>query len=96
MDLRLLCTAEGEDGAGPALPLETMLERAPEKFGHVRDFPLQALKGMADLAQAEGTPMPNLSRPVEWEDVKAWFQAQVRNLGRRYVGLDVGLDADPR
>lgn len=82
VDLRLLCSAEGG-----ALPLATMLDRAPEKFGHVRDFPLQALKGMADLAQAEGEPMPDLAAPVEWDDVKAWFRQQVRDLGRSYVGL---------
>src|SRR5262249_1038689 len=41
LDLYLLCRE---------LPLATLLDRAGDKFGHVRDFPLQALKGLADLS----------------------------------------------
>jgi hypothetical protein len=90
VDLFLLCRE---------LPLETLLERAPDKFGHVRDFPLQALKGLADLSQIEGEPMPpmpptpptpptpRLARPLEWETVEAWLGEEVRRLGRERVGL---------
>jgi hypothetical protein len=78
VDLFLLCRE---------LPLERLLERAPDKFGHIRDFPLQALKGMADLTQIEGEPMPRLARPLEWETVEAWLREEVRRLGRERVGL---------
>lgn len=81
VDLYLLCRE---------LPLETLLERATDKFGHVRDFPLQALKGLADLSQIEGEPMPpmpRLARPLAWETVEAWLREEVRRLGRERVGL---------
>jgi hypothetical protein len=78
VDLFLLCRE---------LPLETLLERAGDKFGHVRDFPLQALKGLADLSLVEGEPMPRLARPLEWGAVEAWLREEVRRLGRERVGL---------
>ena len=78
VDLYLLCRA---------LPLAELLHRAEDKFGHVRDFPLQALKGLADLSQIEGEPMPRLAIPLEWEEVEAWVRSEVRELGRARVGL---------
>ncbi len=78
VDLYLLCQS---------VPLATLLERAEDKFGHVRDFPLQALKGLADLSLVEGEPMPRLALPLEWGDVEAWVRGQVRDLGRTRVGL---------
>jgi hypothetical protein len=78
VDLYVLCRS---------VPLATLLERAEDKFGHVRDFPLQALKGLADLSLIEGEPMPHLAIPVEWMDVEAWLRGQVRELGRARVGL---------
>jgi len=70
------------------LPLAGLLERAGEKFGHVGDFALQALKALADVAAADQEPMPRLARPLDWEEVRAWAQAEARDLGRRHVGLE--------
>jgi hypothetical protein len=81
VDLFLLCRE---------LPLGELLERAGDKFGHVRDFPLQALKGLADLSQIDGEPMPRLARPLDWEAVAAWLAEEVRRLGRERVGLADG------
>ncbi len=78
VDLYLLCRD---------LPLASLLELAEDKFGHVRDFPLQALKGLADLSEIEGDPMPRLAVPLEWAEVESWLRAQVRELGRAHVGL---------
>lgn len=78
VDLYLLCRE---------LPLATLLALAEDKFGHVRDFPLQALKGLADLSQIEGEPMPRLARPLEWSEVEGWLRSEVRELGRARVGL---------
>ncbi|HYX23772.1 MAG TPA: nucleotidyl transferase AbiEii/AbiGii toxin family protein [Thermoanaerobaculia bacterium] len=78
VDLYLLCRE---------LPLADLLHLAEDKFGHVRDFPLQALKGLADLTQIEGDPMPRLAVPLDWAEVEAWLRAQVRELGRARVGL---------
>lgn len=78
-DLYLLCRE---------LPLAELLARAGDKFGHVRDFPLQALKGLADLSESEGEPMPRLAVPLGWPEVEAWLRREVRELGRMHVGLD--------
>ena len=79
VDLYLLCRE---------IPLTRLLERSLDKFGHVGDFPLQALKGLADLSQIQGEAMPKLSRPLSWEEVESWLDEEVRSLGRQYVGLD--------
>jgi len=78
VDLFLLCRR---------LPLATLLDLAEDKFGHVRDFPLQALKGLADLSEIEGEPMPRLATPLDWSEVEAWLRGEVREMGRARVGL---------
>jgi hypothetical protein len=78
VDLYLLCRR---------LPLAELLPLAEDKFGHVRDFRLQALKGLADLSEIEGEPMPRLAGPLEWSEVEAWLRKEVRELGRAHVGL---------
>jgi nucleotidyltransferase AbiEii toxin of type IV toxin-antitoxin system len=78
VDLYLLCRE---------LSLASLLGLAGDKFGHVRDFPLQALKGLADLTEIEGDPMPRLAVPLEWAEVEEWLREQVRELGRAHVGL---------
>jgi len=79
VDLHLLCRE---------LPLGELLARAGDKFGHVRDFPLQALKGLADLSEAEDEPMPRLAVPLDWDEVEAWARREARELGRMHVGLE--------
>ena len=79
VDLYLLCRE---------LPLAAILDRAGHKFGHVRDFRLQALKGLADLSLIGGEPMPRLEAPLGWSEVEAWVRREVRSLGREHAGLD--------
>ncbi len=69
------------------LPLAEVLPRAEEKFGHVRDFPLQALKGLSDLSLAQGEPMPRLDRDLGWHTVEAWVAFEVQRLGRIHLGI---------
>ena len=56
------------------LPLAEILDRSGEKFGHVRDFQLQALKGLADRSLVEGEPMPALEPELAWSEVEAWLE----------------------
>jgi hypothetical protein len=86
VDLYLLCRR---------LPLEELLRRAAEKFGHVRDFSLQALKGLADLSLVAGEPMPSLRVEVQWSQVESWLRSEVRRLGREKVGLPPVSQAEP-
>ncbi|MCH9650896.1 MAG: hypothetical protein K0U98_21920 [Deltaproteobacteria bacterium] len=80
VDLFLLCKL---------VPLEVLLERSTEKFGHVRDFPLQALKGLADLSLVDGEPMPQLRKDITWQEVEEWLTGEVRRIGRQAVGLEI-------
>jgi hypothetical protein len=79
VDLCLLCRE---------LPLATILARAEDKFGHVGDFVLQALKGLADRSALGDEPLPRLDSPLEWPVVEAWLDGEVRALGRAHAGLD--------
>ncbi|MEO7794711.1 MAG: nucleotidyl transferase AbiEii/AbiGii toxin family protein [Thermoanaerobaculia bacterium] len=76
VDLHLLCRV---------LPLDELLQRAAEKFGHVADFPLQAMKGLADTAAAAGEPMPPLAFELRWEEVESWITAEVQAAGRELL-----------
>ena len=76
VDLCLLCRE---------LPLEQLLSRAAEKFGHVGDFRLQALKGLADTAAATGEPMPLLTRKLDWSEVERWVTLEVETAGRQLL-----------
>ncbi len=72
VDLYLLCRH---------LPLAQLLARSADKFGHVRDFPLQALKGLADRSLIEGEPMVRQAEGLRWEEVEEWLDEQVEKLG---------------
>jgi hypothetical protein len=67
------------------LALDEILARAGDKFGHVRDFSLQAAKALADTADAEGEPMPRLAQPIDWREVSTWARAEAARLGRAVV-----------
>lgn len=78
LDLYLLCREQ---------PFAGLLTVAAAKFGHVRDFSLQALKGLAAVTAAPPEPLPRLANPVGWEEVSDWCEASARDLGRAHVGL---------
>lgn len=78
------------------LPLAAMLERSPEKFGHVRDFPLQALKGLADLAAVEVEPLPLFDPPLAWSEIETFVATEVRDLARREVGLSATAEDESK
>ena len=76
VDLHLLCRE---------LPLAELLLRAEEKFGHVGDFALQAMKGLADTGAAAGEPMPGLAAELDWQAVEAWISTEVEAAGRELL-----------
>jgi hypothetical protein len=92
VDLYLLCRQ---------LPLAALLAAAADKFGHVGDFPLQALKALADLSETADEPMPRLATPLAWDQVAVWATGSAGELGRAHAGLaqrtdlDRGAAADP-
>ncbi len=78
VDLYLLCRN---------VQIAEVLDRSEDKFGHVRDFQLQALKGLADLSLVERDPMPQLVDGPSWAEVESWLFGEVRSLARERVGL---------
>lgn len=74
------------------LPLEEILERSPEKFGHVRDFPLRALQALADLDSIPEEPLPTQAESgnsaAAWREIEAWIEGEVRDVARRRLELD--------
>jgi hypothetical protein len=61
-----------------AMSLDAILGRSSDKFGHVRDFPLQALKGLTDFSVAVGEPMPRLRAEISWDTVRDSLAREVR------------------
>ena len=78
VDLYLICRQ---------IPLEHLLETADLKFPRVRDFPLQAFKGLGDRSIADRDPMPSLDIALAWDEILVWLDRDVRDLARRAVGL---------
>jgi hypothetical protein len=70
---------------GRELPIDVVLARAAEKFGHVGDFPLQAAKALADTSEAGDEPMPALAHPASWDEVRAWAAAEAARIGREVL-----------
>jgi hypothetical protein len=64
-----------------------LLARAEEKFGHVGDFALQAVKALADLESVENEPLPRLNEEVAWSQIEDWARGQAALLGRPLVGI---------
>lgn len=50
-----------------------------------RDFVFHALKALAFFEDAEREPPVRSAAPVAWPQIKAFFTAQVRAIGRRYL-----------
>jgi hypothetical protein len=73
VDLHLACRR---------LPLDRALALAERKFAHVGDFALQVFKALADLADAESEPMPELATPLDWSEVRAWALEEAARGGR--------------
>jgi hypothetical protein len=72
VDLYLLCRH---------LPLADLLERSVDKYGHVRDFPVQALKSLTDRTLTVGEPVPRMATAVQWPAVEAWLDEEATRLG---------------
>ena len=73
VDLYLLCKE---------LPLGMLLTASEDKFGHVLDFPLQAIKGLADRSMWSGEPLPTLTNPISEGDLVAWLDQEIHQWSR--------------
>jgi len=70
------------------LDLDEILDRSGEKFGHVLDFPLQALKGLVDFSLIEGEPLPRLNSALDWAGVRTTLESEARCAALNRLGTD--------
>lgn len=64
------------------LPLDTLLDRAPDKYVGMRDFGVMVLEALVDFSVAEQQPSLLTTPPVSWAEVQAFCQAEVQRIGR--------------
>jgi len=80
VDLYLLCRQ---------VPLAELVRRSADKYGHVRDFPVQAFKGLMDRPLIADEPMPETRNALSWAEVEAWLDDEVRSLASERFGLEL-------
>ena len=69
----------------PHLSLDEVFARSADKYPHSRDFGMRVLTALVDFDIADQQDEPTLLQPVEWEQVKAFFLAEARRLGRAWM-----------
>jgi len=67
------------------IPLRQLLDLAPQKYPHVRDFEVQTVKRLIYFANAESEPAPILLQPVTWDVVKDYFVQQARSISASWL-----------
>jgi hypothetical protein len=66
--------------------LDELFARSGEKYPHSRGFGMRVLTALVDFEIADQQDEPILLLPVEWDQVKAFFVAEARRLGREWFG----------
>lgn len=64
--------------------LEKLLSLAPRKYPSFRDFIPQALRALVYFEDADKEPMPKILVPLDWKEVKKFFQDQIFRLSREW------------
>ncbi len=72
IDLYQICKAE--------YTLDDLLRHMPEKFPRITYSSYHLLRALAYFDDAESDPMPQMLVPLEWEEVKRFFEGEVRRL----------------
>ena len=67
------------------LSLRQMLDSAPQKYPHTRDFEAQVVRRLAYFERAEQEEPVPLLQAVPWEMVKQYFRDQAITLGRGWI-----------
>ena len=67
------------------ISLRQILELAPQKYPNTRDFETQSVKRLTYFENAEQDPDPTLLQPISWEQVKGYFIAQAKEIGRGWI-----------
>jgi hypothetical protein len=68
------------------MPLADLLALGPAKYAHARDFEMMAVESLVLFDNADRDVQPDMIVDAPWEQVKQFFVAQARNLGRDWFG----------
>jgi hypothetical protein len=70
------------------VPLDELFAHSSEKYPQVHGFGMRVLTAMVDFDIADQEEEPTMLKPVEWDQVKAFFQSQARRLGQEWFGQE--------
>jgi hypothetical protein len=74
--------------------LDELFARSADKYPQSRGFGMRVVTALVDFDVADQQDEPTLLLPVEWDQVKAFFMAEARRLGRQWFGQVEG-SAEP-
>jgi len=66
------------------LPLKKIIELYDKKYKNLATTQVHIMKSLVYFDDAEGTAMPKMLKPCKWEDVKAYFENEVRKMTRKF------------
>ncbi|MBL7184033.1 MAG: nucleotidyl transferase AbiEii/AbiGii toxin family protein [Anaerolineae bacterium] len=67
--------------------LDELFAQSTNKYPYSRGFEMRVLVALVDFDAADQDEEPTLLLPAEWSEVKAFFLAEARRLGREWLGL---------
>ena len=68
------------------IPLDELFARSTDKYPQSRGFGMRVLTALVDFDIADPQDEPTMLLPVEWDQVKAYFLAEARRLGQKWLG----------
>jgi hypothetical protein len=69
------------------MSLDELFGRSAEKYPKPHGFGIRVLTALVDFDIADQQDEPTLLLPIGWDEVKAFFEAAARRLGRESFGL---------
>jgi len=67
--------------------LVELFDRGIDKYPESQGFEMRVLTALVDFGAADQEEEPMLLLPASWEEVKAFFVAESRRIGREWFGL---------
>ena len=68
--------------------LKELFAHSEAKYAETRSFGMRVLTALVDFDIAEQQDDPILLQPIEWDQVRAFFLEQARQLGQDWLGQD--------
>lgn len=65
------------------MALEEAIELYDKKYKNLATTSMHVMKSLAYFDDAEGHEMPHMLKPCKWEDVKKYFEKEVKRMVRR-------------